>query len=144
VCIPLTIIQSVASLLSSASQAIQILANNTNPTDTSTTLESQKKAFTHHSSEYFSTLSSIEVRLRRQIYALEEAGLIAEGDDGDAKRGCAIGSDAPGANAGGSLDISWLNARAHDRVGMKMEQELWAKAAAFVQKVETDNMEVDA
>ena len=70
--------------------------------------------------------------------------MIAEGDDADAKRGCEVGSDAPGANAGGSLDISWLNARANDRVRMKMEQELWAKAAAFVQKVGTDNMEVEA
>lgn len=96
----------------------------------------QKIAFTEHTSAYFSTLSAIEVRLRRQVYALEEAGLIAPGNERDAKRGRAAGSDEREIVAGGPLDVSWLNARAKDTVGLKMEKDLWSEARAFVEELQ--------
>lgn len=126
--------QSVASLLRSAGAAIQILANPA--TDSPPSLSAQKTAFTEHTSAYFSTLSAIEVRLRRQVYALEEAGLIAPGNERDAKRGQAAGSDEREIVAGGPLDVSWLNARAKDPVRLKMEKELWSKARAFVEELQ--------
>ena len=126
--------KSVASLLHSASGAIQILANS--PTNSPPSLEAQKTAFTEHTSTYFSTLSAIEVRLRRQVYALEEAGLIAPGNERDAKRGRAAGSDEREVVAGGSLDVSWLNARAKDAVGLQMEKELWSRARALVEELQ--------
>ena len=119
-----------ATLLATASQAISILANTSEP---STTLSSQKAAFERQASLYFETLSSIEVRLRRQIYALEEAGLIAPGDQREAKRGRAVGGDEVSAGAGGPLDVSWLNARAKDTVGKNMERELWAKTRQLIE-----------
>ena len=68
------------------------------------------------------------------MYALEEAGLISVGEDSDTKRGRRIGSEENRATGGGPLDISWLNARAHDNVGKGMEKELWAQARELVQK----------
>ena len=109
-----------------------MLFRSTSPTS----LETQKAAFTKHTSTYFSTLSDIEVRLRRQVYALEEAGLIAPGNERDAKRGRAAGSDEREIVAGGPLDVSWLNARATDPVGHKMEKELWSKARALVDELQ--------
>jgi hypothetical protein len=126
--------QSVASLLQSAGAAIQVLANPA--TDSPPSLLVQKTAFTEHTSAYFSTLSAIEVRLRRQVYALEEAGLIAPGNERDAKRGRAAGSDERAIVAGGPLDVSWLNARAKDTVGLKMEKDLWSEARAFVEELQ--------
>jgi hypothetical protein len=34
------------------------------------------------------------------------------------------------------LDVSWLNARAKDPVGLKMEKELWSKARALVDELQ--------
>lgn len=126
--------QSVASLLRSAGAAIQILANP--PTTSPPSVSAQKAAFAEHTSIYFSTLSAIEVRLRRQVYALEEAGLVAPGNERDAKRGRAAGSDEREVISGGPLDVSWLNARAKDTVGLKMDKELWSKAHAFIEELQ--------
>lgn len=137
-----TSVQSTANLLKSAGLAIQILANTPSSTNPNPTLESQKEAFTKHSSDYFATLSSIEVRLRRQVYALEEAGLIVPGNDRDAKRGRTIGGeDAQRPAGGGSLDSSWLNARANRTVEQGMEREIWARARELVEKWERGQAE---
>lgn len=125
-----------ASLLQSAGAAIQVLANS-GPTSSSVpSLAEQQAAFTQHTSTYFSTLSSIEVRLRRQVYALEEAGLVAAGDNQDARRAQTMGSDEREVVAGGPLDVSWLNARASDTSGKNMEKELWAKARTLAEKLQ--------
>ena len=126
-----------ASLLRSAGQAIQVLANLPSAESTQPTLESQKAAFVEHSSSYFDTLSSIEVRLRRQVYALEEAGLVAPGEERDAKRGRAFGSEeVHRAVGGGPLDSSWLNARVNKSVEEGMERELWSRARALAEKTQ--------
>jgi len=41
------------------------------------TIDSAKRAFTTSATTYFTTLQSIMARLRRQVYALEEAGIIS-------------------------------------------------------------------
>ena len=71
------------------------------------------------------------MRLRRQVYALEEAGIIAAerpaaeragGADGGAPR--ASEPAAPITNGGlGNFDVSWLNSR-RDDVRMRGEAEL--------------------
>ncbi|EXJ91568.1 hypothetical protein A1O3_00116 [Capronia epimyces CBS 606.96] len=130
---------SISTLLSAASDAVGILSNS--PTSEAQrnelkTLESARSAFTAAAEIYFSTLSSIEVRLRRQVYALEEAELIRPGNDRDAKRGRALGGDSGLTRVGGGpLDPSWLNARATDKVGTSMRRELLAQAREFVERV---------
>lgn len=110
-------------------------------------------------SKYFALVSSLDVRLRRQIYALEEDDILpAELIENEAQTNTAIppgvsatagGSTGPvsrrlgsgkGAITGGglgSLDVGWLNSR-NDRVGKEMEAKLWYQAREFVQTVQKD------
>lgn len=100
------------------------------------------------SNSYLQTLQSVDVRLKRQIYGLEEADIIPadkasskiKGDSQDSQASAASGKTGPGGasahvNGGiGKLDIGWLNSRS-GRVGRDMEAELWAEAKGFLEKV---------
>ncbi|KIW68186.1 hypothetical protein PV04_04147 [Phialophora macrospora] len=135
--------RSVSTLLSAASDAIAILSNSPSTKKKQDSAlrnaESARAAFSTAAETYFSTLSSIEVRLRRQVYALEEAGLIRPGDEKDARRGRAAGGDNNLARVGGGpLDPSWLNARASDKVGVGMKKELLAQAREWVERHNKD------
>ncbi|OOQ85914.1 hypothetical protein PEBR_23083 [Penicillium brasilianum] len=130
--------QDVAKLINSAGLAIQALTNTKPDSETPTdgTLESHKAQFKEATAKYFSLLSSIDVRLRRQVYALEEASLSTP--DMATKPGDAAGAGAVGAAGSGSgnpLDVSWLNSR-KDTVGKDKEAELWAAARSFVEQLD--------
>ena len=120
----------------------------------STSVEQQKEAFTSAASQYFSLLSSIDVRLRRQVYALEEAGIVSADVPQKETQSTLNVPAMPAAFAGplattassqgtkeknsisgsglGNLDVGWLNSR-NDKVGKEMEAELWAEARELVQ-----------
>lgn len=127
-------------MLQSAGLAIQALTNTKPDSDTpfDGSLESHKALFKEATAKYFSLLSSIDVRLRRQVYALEEASLstpdmASKGDATGAGAG-AVGA-AGAAGAANPLDISWLNSR-KDTVGKDKEAELWAAARGFVEQLD--------
>lgn len=123
--------RSIAQLLQAAGEAIRILGSNS----TANNLPSAKSQFLQFVTTYFTTLSSIDVRLRRQVYGLQEAGLIADGDAKDAKRGASAASAGATAAAGaGPVDLSWLNGRG-DQVEKDMEREVWMSARKFVQSL---------
>lgn len=132
--------QSISTLLSAASEAIGIISNDPSSETQERALRNPstaRTAFQEAATTYFTTLSSIDVRLRRQVYALEEAGLVKPGDDRDPKRGRKIGGDyGIEKTGGGLLDPSWLSARASDRVGSGMKAELLAQARDFVETSE--------
>ncbi|RHZ66332.1 mediator of RNA polymerase II transcription subunit 11 [Aspergillus thermomutatus] len=126
--------KDVAKLIHSAGLAIQALTNaRTADSPEDTSLESHKARFKEATSRYFALLSSIDVRLRRQVYALEEAAILAPesasrtGDLPGAGGGAATGASNP-------LDVSWLNSR-KDTVGKDKEAELWAAARQFVERL---------
>ncbi|KAL4967960.1 mediator of RNA polymerase II transcription subunit 11 [Aspergillus stella-maris] len=131
--------KDVAKLIHSAGLAIQALTNaklpntNTNSSTASSTasntLDSHKTHFKEATSQYFALLSSIDVRLRRQVYALEEASILAPDSVAPTRGGEGSGG------ASGTLDVSWLNSR-KDTVGKEKEAELWRAAREFVEKVE--------
>jgi hypothetical protein len=108
-------------------------------------LDSHKTQFKEATARYFTLLSSIDVRLRRQVYALEEADVLAPelaaraGDTTSAGAGAGAGvgttATATGDGEGDPLDISWLNSR-KDTVGMDKEAELWAAASELVEKID--------
>ncbi len=154
--------KDIAKLLESAGSAIKALTKNTssNPDEVDsqvTSIQEQKGNFTTATAKYFSLLSSIDVRLRRQIYALEDAEIIPSEtaskdiqtapDDAPAFLGFdgfqnLLSTKQTGANKHASkgtgqtnLDIGWLNSR-NDKVGKEMEAELWAEAKAFIQTLE--------
>ncbi len=114
--------------------------------------DERKEAFKSSTADYFRLLDSISVRLRRQIFALEEADILpAEIDSalaGPSTTGAAASLAPPGARPGatattadvpaanmGNLDIGWLNSRS-DVVGRTMEAELWAQARDFLEKLD--------
>ena len=141
-------------LLHSAGLAIKALTGQTStPEAGSASVSKQKESFTAATSQYFSLLSSIDVRLRRQVYALEEAKIIqAETASKDSHTnhsqsqtlavpgGGITGPNsqtskersAPTNGGMGHLDVGWLNSR-NDKVGKEMEAELWEKAKDLVE-----------
>ncbi len=153
--------KDVTKLLESAGLAVKALTKSTsfNPDAEPhiKMVQEQKNDFTAATARYFSLLSSIDVRLRRQIYALEEAEIIpaetASKDTQTTQNESLAFPDLEGApnmpftkQTGASrytskstgqsnLDVGWLNSR-NDNVGKEMEAELWAKAKAFVDTLE--------
>lgn len=95
-------------------------------------IDSHKARFKEATSQYFALLSSIDVRLRRQVYALEETSILAP--DSSSKTGDLSGSAATAPGASNPLDVSWLNSR-KDTVGKEKEAELWAAARQFVDRI---------
>lgn len=122
-------------LIHSAGLAVQALTNarSTEPSSSSTdnSLDAHKAAFKAATSQYFALLSSIDVRLRRQVYALEEAGILAPESAFRPSEAATAGAVGGAANP---LEISWLNSR-KDTVGKDKEAELWAAARELVAKV---------
>ncbi|MCJ1463774.1 hypothetical protein MMC07_002383 [Pseudocyphellaria aurata] len=159
--------KDVAQLLHSAGQAIKALTNRSvserddRPSQIRS-IDQQKEDFTAAASQYFSLLSSVDVRLRRQIYALEEADIIpaeaatkeqlpnvtnpfspfgsvshANLPNQPATKQAAASKSAGTGGGLGSLDVGWLNSR-NDNVGKEMEAELWGKARNFVMSLEEE------
>ncbi|RAL12111.1 mediator of RNA polymerase II transcription subunit 11 [Aspergillus homomorphus CBS 101889] len=130
--------KDVAKLIHSAGLAIQALTNARTPDSPleNNSLAAHKMRFKEATSQYFALLSSIDVRLRRQVYALEEAGILAPEAAASAanpRTGELAGAGAATAAASSnSLDVSWLNSR-KDTVGKDKEAELWAAAREFVE-----------
>jgi hypothetical protein len=118
-------------MLQAAGEAIQALANHSPEKDgPPRSDEDARAAFTNATSRYFSLLSSVDVNLRRQIWALEEANIVAPGS---AEKDNQAGKEKMTTDVTilGSLDVGWLNSR-NDNVGKEMEAELWEKASSLV------------
>ena len=143
-----------AQLLHSAGLAVKALTESSHlahdaQLPLSAVIDRQKEQFTDAASRYFSLLSSINIRLRRQIHALEAAEILsAEIKVKEQQKGVGVTLNAS-ASAGtasvpptkqalinktasmnggvGNLDVGWLNSR-NDNAGKEKEAELWAKA----------------
>ncbi|ELR05967.1 hypothetical protein VC83_08183 [Pseudogymnoascus destructans] len=121
--------QSITKLLESASLAIKSLTSINSPSETSA---SRRETFTAATDTYLKDLHSVDVRLKRQIKGLDDAGVIKaepeteeEGDKG---------KQAP-ETKNGAIDVGWLNTRGN-KVGRDMEAELWEKARNFLDGLE--------
>lgn len=137
-----------AELLRSAGLAIKTLTCTEPEADgnhdgQSQTIEERQQDFATASSRYFSLLSSIDVRLRRHISALEDAAIIPfekiTKDSESSRDGPTVnmpmsntrpgmsGRDAVTNGGMGNLDVGWLNSR-NNNVGRAMEAKLWKEA----------------
>lgn len=154
----------VASMLGSAGQAINALTNRplrapqddedsamTDGKETAS-LEARKESFQQNATEYYNTLQGVVARLRRQAYALEEAGIITPEANalttltvnaapapraGPSGRGPAPPAPEPERITNGGLghqDIGWLNSRGN-RVGAEKEKELVLDAKKLAEDV---------
>ncbi|KAI5201159.1 hypothetical protein E4T39_05393 [Aureobasidium subglaciale] len=152
----------VPALLSSAAGAINALTDrplNANSSDSDEMVDdpsnhstaAHKEAFTKNTTAYFTHIQSIMARLRRQAYALEEAGIITaeaptlsttgaapetsglgrRGPLGQAQRQPAEEGERVTNGGLGSLDVGLLNSRGNS-VGLDKEAELIAEAKQMV------------
>ncbi|KAF4983435.1 hypothetical protein FZEAL_1164 [Fusarium zealandicum] len=96
---------------------------------------SQKAAFRSATDSFLTTLHAVDVKMKRQIMALEEAGIVdLSNPQRQDPNGPAKASLKPnGIGAVGNLDVGWLNSRG-TRVERDMEAELWSKAKDILQK----------
>ncbi|KAF2723434.1 hypothetical protein K431DRAFT_22238 [Polychaeton citri CBS 116435] len=116
---------------------IDMNASSSRDRSSPATLEDRKQAFQTNTKAYYETLQAVIARLRRQAYALEEAGIIAsKAPTLSGKAG--VGSsqvDERITNGGlGNLDVGWLNSRGN-KVGAEKERELVLEAKELAEKV---------
>lgn len=155
----------VATMLQSAGQAINSLTSRPLETpaerdedtamtesDDQTTIDDRKAAFTNHAEAYYTSLQSLTARLRRQAYALEEAGIVSAEAPGlpsssqQRQNAPVVGSGRPQSgvvpsqepervtNGGlGNLDVGWLNSRGN-KVGVEKENELIREARKLLEE----------
>ncbi|KAL8901952.1 MAG: hypothetical protein Q9192_000253 [Flavoplaca navasiana] len=147
--------RDVAELLRSAGMAIKTLTCAEPDADElyksqSHGIEERQQRFSTASSRYFSLLSSIDVRLRRHISALEDAGILPSetiATETQSSRELSTTNTSmshnlplrPGASARdaitnggiGNLDVGWLNSR-NNNVGRAMEANLWKEAHELI------------
>lgn len=152
----------VTKILSTASEAIRTLTSTSAPSDGQTALEATQKSFESKTVDYTVIAQSVTARLRRQIYALEEANIIprrvlkpqAVVKSQPAPRqsyrpGQAVVAqrqDPPMVvtNSGlGKLDVGYLNSRS-DTVGKQKEAELWAQARKLMEDMANGDGHEDA
>lgn len=135
----------VTSLLLTAGRAVKCLGRDAMPQEQAATsdsgqnqppAESARLTFSAHNAEYLHLLQGIGARLRRQAYALEEAGILGTETEPNESQPTGGKLAAPGkegtASGLGSLDISWLNSRRDDVQRIK-EAELWKAARDFLE-----------
>ncbi|CAK1359153.1 unnamed protein product [Cercospora beticola] len=159
--------QDVSKLVTSAGQAIHALTNRplnlyasgddedeqmagTN----NDTVEDRKAQFKDNTESFFTHLQSIFVMLRRQTYALEEAGIITPDPLALPEQPKPVQAPAQSTPRGfapvpkeqqldperikngglGHLDIGWLNSRGN-KVGAEKEAELVQEAKALLEDV---------
>ena len=104
----------------------------------------------------------MDVNLRRQIYALEEAEILpaeavtkelptslgvpsaAQANTQISSLSRMIGGHKAAITGGGlgNLDVGWLNGR-NDNVGKEMKSELWGEAESFLNKLEKRKANTD-
>lgn len=95
----------------------------------------QKEAFRSATDSFLTTLHSIDVKMKRQVLALEEAGIVnlSNPQRQDPNTPAKSSLRPNGVGAIGNLDVGWLNSRG-TRVERDMEAELWSKARGFLEK----------
>ncbi|ODA78997.1 hypothetical protein RJ55_04587 [Drechmeria coniospora] len=102
---------------------------------------SQKDAFRSATNSFLTLLHSIDVRMKRQVLALEEAGIV---NLSNAQRqespntGTTVAPKASpqpnGVGDVGTLDVGWLNSRS-TRVEREMEAEAWQDARELLERL---------
>lgn len=159
-----SISSDIPTLLTSASAALSSLTGQSPDSSTPLSLDASKSAFTEHTQTYFTTLQAVMARLRRQAYALEEAGIIGAeapvlsgGGSSSAQQipnstqGAGVRRNIPAPATGpaqkpgdevertthgglGNLDVAWLNSRV-GKSGLEKEGEVLAEAKRLLEEV---------
>jgi Mediator complex protein len=120
------------------SHTTKALTSLSHQPDTST--EDQEETFKSAMNDMLTTLHRVDVLMKRQIWALEEAGIIklAAAErvtvDAEAKLLAKSSLEPNGVGSIGNLDVGWLNSRS-SKVERDMEAELWGRARKLLERV---------
>lgn len=133
--------QSIVQLMNHTATALNAftVSSSSTPADATKSeaeTSAQKEALNTATDSFLEILHSVDVKLKRQIMALEEAGIVNLANAPKQEPGAASvkASLKPnGMGSVGNLDVGWLNSRG-SRVERDMEAELWAKAREFLEK----------
>lgn len=115
--------------------AVSVTSNGDDSRKTELNPDAQKEALHTSADDFLDTLHSVDVRMKRQIMALEETGIVDLSGAPKQDRGNTIGKASlkpNGMGNVGNLDVGWLNSRG-SKVERDMEAELWTKAREFLQ-----------
>ncbi|KAI0016023.1 mediator complex, subunit Med11 [Xylariomycetidae sp. FL0641] len=131
--------RNIVSLLRSTAQAVESIGKkdkqDKQDEDTAMTDTNQAQVFNDSMNDFLRTLRKVNVGMKRQIWGLEEAGIISPGkkdiqnikeEGGEVQAsGTRIGTLEPdGTGKIGGLDVGWLNSRSN-KVERDMEAHLW-------------------
>ncbi|KAI1736705.1 mediator complex, subunit Med11 [Xylaria scruposa] len=129
--------KKIVSLLRSTGQAMKCLGTITTDTD-------PRQQFKGHMDEFMRTFRAVNVGIKRQIWGLEEAGIISLGkkelnirEEGGEVHASNVrkGLLEPDGNGKiGGLDVGWLNSR-DNKVERDMEADLWQEAEDILQRL---------
>ncbi|KAI1632723.1 mediator complex, subunit Med11 [Biscogniauxia mediterranea] len=144
--------RNIVRLLTSTAQAIQGLVKNDTPDgDVMMTEEdqgtqgTQSQVFQKSMDDFLRTLRAVNVGMKRQIWGLEEAGIITlskkdnqsiREENGEVQMvNTRSGPLEPDGNGRiGGLDVGWLNSRSN-KVERDMEAHMWDEAEAIMNRV---------
>ena len=128
----------IAETLRHMGQAINALSPN--PQGDNGSIDARKEAFEEQSKAAYIGIQAFTARMRRQAYALEEAGIIAaqaptlssaagSQQQAPGRPAAVTGAEAERITNGGlgKLDVGWLNSRGN-KVGAEKEAELLQEA----------------
>ncbi|KAI1422238.1 mediator complex, subunit Med11 [Xylaria sp. FL1777] len=137
--------KKIVSLLRSTGQAIQCLGKRVVPDEDVVMTESDpSQQFKVSMDEFMKTLRTVNVGMKRQIWGLEEAGIISlskkelntreEGGEVQASNARNGLLEPDGSGKIGGLDVGWLNSRSN-KVEKDMEADLWQEAEDVLQRL---------
>ncbi|CAK7271767.1 hypothetical protein SEPCBS57363_004791 [Sporothrix epigloea] len=95
--------------------------------------EARVSSFKDAMDSFLTTLHAVDVRLKRQIWGLEEAGIISLKES----KSSGVSLEPNGVGDIGALDIGLLNS-ASSKVDREMEAELWATMRATLERLGQD------
>lgn len=101
---------------------------------------SQKESFRLATNSFLRTLQGIDVRMKRHVLALEEAGIVnlSNAPRQDAGRTSKSSLQPNGVGSVGNLDVGWLNSRS-SKIERDMEAEIWKDARELLER-ESDEL----
>ncbi|KAG5763738.1 hypothetical protein H9Q69_009133 [Fusarium xylarioides] len=126
-----------ALTISKSTETDQSIDPSAEPAKPSLDPGTQKEAFASATDQFFGALHTVDVKIKRQIMALEEANIISLAPPPRLnKTGPIIPQPTPnGVGAVGNIGAGWLNSRG-TRVERDMEAELWGKAKEILKEKE--------
>ncbi|KAJ3551262.1 hypothetical protein NPX13_g11403 [Xylaria arbuscula] len=137
--------KNIVKLLTYTAQAIQCLGKRPGQDEDVTMVDSDPtQQFKESMDEFVKTLRSVDVNMKRQIWGLEEAGIISLGkkeittrEEGGEVQASNVRSgllEPDGSGKIGGLDVGWLNSRSN-KVEKDMEADLWQEAEHILQRL---------